>query len=120
MLVPHLYLNGRCEEAIEYYVKAFGAEVKEIIPYPEGEIKKGVMHSEIFIHGQRIMLNDNDFGPPDLIVIYNNKEELIRSYEMIKEGGQLTAPMLETDYSPCAVGLTDKFGIKWGLMVGSS
>ena len=31
MLVPHLYLNGKCEEAISQYVKAFGAEVKVLI-----------------------------------------------------------------------------------------
>ena len=117
MLVPHLYFNGKCEEAIAQYVRAFGAEVKQVITYPEEEHKKGIMHSEILIHGQMVMMNDNDFGPPDLIVIYKNREELMHSYEIMKEGGQVTAPMMETDYSPCVVGLRDRFGVKWGLMV---
>ena len=43
MLVPHLYFNGRCEEAIEQYVKAYGAEVKMKITYPEEENKKGII-----------------------------------------------------------------------------
>ena len=111
MLVPHLYFNGRCEEAIAQYVKAFGAKVSEVIPYPEEENKRGVIHSEIFIHGQRGMMNDEAIGHPDMIVIYDTKEELMHSYEILKEGGRVTAPMLETDYSPCVVGLRDRFGI---------
>ncbi len=120
MLVPHIYFNGRCKEAIDQYIRAFGAEVKANIPYPEEENKRGIMHSEISIHGQRVMMNDENLGTPDLIVIYKNKEELLKSYEIMKEGGEVTAPMIETDYSPCVVGLTDRFGVKWGLMVGKA
>jgi PhnB protein len=118
VLVPHLYLNGKCEEAITQYVKAFGAEVKVVIPYPQEEHKKGIMHSEIYIHGQRIMLNDNDFGPPELIVIYDNQEDLLSSYEVMKEGSQITYPIQRKDYSPCVAGFRDRFGVKWGFMVG--
>lgn len=118
MLVPHLYFNGKSEEAIDQYVKAFGAEVKLLLHNSEGEPQKGVMHAEIIIHGQRIMLNDNDLGPPALVVIYDNKEELMHSYEILKEGGEVTAEMTTTDYSPCVVGLRDRFRMNWGLMVG--
>ena len=120
MLVPHLYFNGKSEEAISQYVKAFGAEVETVIPYPEEEPQKGVLHAEIFIHGQRIMLNDEDLGPPCLVVIYDNKEDLMKSYEIMKEGGEDTSPMLETDYSPCVVGFRDRFGIDWAFMVVNS
>jgi len=120
MLVPHLYLNGRSEEAIEQYVKAFGAEVETVIPYPGDEPQKGILHAEIFIHGQRIMLNDNDLGPPGLVVIYDNEEDLMQSYEIMKEGGEVTAPIIETDYSPCVVGFRDRFGIDWAFMVYKS
>ena len=120
MLVPHLYFNGKSEEAIAQYVKAFGAEVKVLLRHSEDEPQKGVLHAEIDIHGQRIMLNDNDLGPPALVVIYNNEEELMCTYEILKEGGQVTAEMIETDYSPCVVGFRDRFGIDWAFMVGKS
>ncbi len=120
MIVPHLYFNGKSEEAIAQYVQAFGAEVKVLIRHSEGEPQKGVLHAELNIHGQRVMLNDNDLGPPALVVIYDNKEELMHSYEILKEGGNVTAEMIETDYSPCVVGLRDRFGIDWALMVGKS
>jgi PhnB protein len=127
MLVPHLYLNGRCEEAISLYVKAFNAEVKVFIPFPENEPQKGVLHSEIYIHGQRIMLNDVhgniDYpqrGTLELVVIYDNIEELKISYEIMKEGSHTLSPMQATDYSPCVVEFWDKFGIPWGFMVGKA
>jgi PhnB protein len=126
MLVPHLYLNGRCEEAISIYVKAFGAEVKVLIPQPENSPQKGVMHAEIYIHGQRVMLNDVqgkiDYtrGTQELVVIFNSTEDLKKSYEIIKEGSRTLSPMQATDYSPCVVEFWDKFGIPWGFMVGES
>ena len=116
MLIPHLYLNGKCEEAISQHVKAFGAEEKVLIRHSEDEPQKGILHAEIDIHGQKIMLNDDD-KPPGLLVIYDNKEALMNSYEIMKEGGQTTDPMMETSYSPCTVGICDRFGINWVLMV---
>jgi uncharacterized glyoxalase superfamily protein PhnB len=54
------------------------------------------------------------------VVIYDNKEDLMQSYEIMKEGGEVTAPVQETDYSPCVVGFRDRFGIDWAFMVGGS
>jgi PhnB protein len=127
MLVPHLYLNGRCEEAISQYVKAFSAEVRVLLRHAENEPQKGVLHSEIYIHGQRIMLNDVkakiDFkqrGAQELVVIFNTVEELKNSYEIMQEGSRTLSPMQAADYSPCVIEFWDKFGILWGFMVGKA
>jgi PhnB protein len=125
MLVPHLYLKGKCEKAISQYAKALGAEVKVLIRHDDDDPQKGVMHAEIYIHGQRIMLNDvgADNGhkprnPVELVVIYDSVEELKNAYEIMKEGSQTISPMEETFYSPCVVEFRDRFGIPWGFMVG--
>jgi len=127
MLVPHLYLNGKCEEAISQYVKAFGAEVKVLIRHSEDEPQKGILHAEIYIHGQRVMLNDigrnNDYtqrAPTELVVIYDSVEDLRNSYEIMREGSQTISPMEATFYSACVVEFWDTFGIPWGFMVGKS
>ena len=107
MIVPHLYLKGNCEAAISQYVRAFGAEVKMLIPYPD---QKGVMHAEVYIHGQRIMLNDygwnNDYEKRDtggLGVVFKDVAELKNAYEILEEGSRTLHPMEATDYSPCVV-----------------
>jgi len=51
------------------------------------------MHSEIYIHGQRIMLNDYgwnyDYKKREAVqlgLIYDSEENLKNSYEIMKEG----------------------------------
>jgi PhnB protein len=124
MLVPQLYLKGKCEAAIAQYVKAFSAEVKMLIPYPD---KNGIMHAEIYIHGQRVMLNDygwnNDYKKRDiggLGVVFDNVADLKKAYDILKDGSRTLHPMEATDYSPCVVEFWDKFGVFWGFMVGKT
>ncbi len=53
-ITPHLVIrNG--EEAIEFYKKAFGAEVVYVMP---GEDGKGVMHASLVIGDSRFMIAD--------------------------------------------------------------
>ena len=101
-----------------------GAEVKLLLHNDEDDPQKGVMHAEIYIHGQRVMCNDVDPGSDstgrgavELVVIYDNVKELKKSYEIMKEGSQTISPMEETFYSPCVVEFRDRFGIPWALMV---
>jgi PhnB protein len=128
MIVPHLYLNGRCEEAIGLYVKAFEAKINVIIRFPEPEKQKAVMHSEIIIHGQRVILNDDDIekgdytrrGYAQLVVIFENEEALRKSYETLKEGSYTISPLQSSIYALCEVEFWDKFGVFWGLMVSKN
>ena len=127
MLVPHLYLNGKCEEAITLYVKALGAEVRLLLYNDENNPEKGVMHAEIYMHGQRVMCNDvsadnvdTGRGTVELVLIYDSVAELKNAYEIMKEGSRTISPMEETFYSPCVVEFRDRFDIPWAFMVEKS
>ena len=127
MLVPHLYLNGKCEEAITLYVKALGAEVRPLLYNDENNPEKGVMHAEIYMHGQRVMCNDvsadnvdTGRGTVELVLIYDSVAELKNAYEIMKEGSRTISPMEETFYSPCVVEFRDRFDIPWAFMVEKS
>ncbi|MFE4710245.1 hypothetical protein ACFRAM_05150 [Paenibacillus sp. NPDC056722] len=58
MLVPQLYLNGACSEAVELYKKAFKSEIDSIMYDSEKEPEKFVIHAEMHILGTRVMLSD--------------------------------------------------------------
>ena len=127
MLVPHLYLNGKCEEAITLYVEALGAEVRLLLYNDENNPEKGVMHAEIYMHGQRVMCNDvsadnvdTGRGTVELVLIYDSVAELKNAYEIMKEGSRTISPMEETFYSPCVVEFRDRFDIPWAFMVEKS
>lgn len=124
MLVPHLHLGGRCEEAIELYIKAFDATVDTVLYSRDMGGGEGIGHAEMHIHGQRVMLNDR-FGNTrnsvdsaiQIVMIFNNTDELKKSYSIIQEGSTAIDDMCETFYSPCVVVFVDKFGVQWCFMV---
>lgn len=55
-LTTHLWFNGQCREAIEFYQKAFGAErVGQIVPAPQGN---GVLHAMLKFGDANLMMAD--------------------------------------------------------------
>lgn len=125
MLVPHLYLNGECEEALKFYEKVFNTKTDRILYNSEvsGEKNdKGVCHAEMHIHGQRIMLNDraseHSSGKVNLqlVVIFDSEDDFMKSYKTIIDGGTETRPPEKTFYSSLVCEFTDKFGIHWSFM----
>jgi len=120
MLVPHLHFRGNCKEAIALYEKAFKTKAEKIQYDDNGNVG----HAEMYIHDQRVMLNDR-FGKISrttdiaiqVVIIFENKVQLTNCYEIMKEGSVTIDEIGETFYSPCVVIFIDKFGVQWGFMV---
>lgn len=124
MLIPHLHLNGRCREALTLYEKAFLTKTDSIQYISDTEPEKGIVHAEIHIHGQRVMLNDRggnkDFlteSAMQMVVIFDNVKELQDTYQLMSKDSVTIDLVQETFYSPCVVGFLDKFGVRWSFMV---
>jgi PhnB protein len=71
MVRPYLFFNGRCEQAVEFYCKALGAEVEMMMRYkdsPEpprpGMVPLGfehkIMHCSFHVGGTRLMASDGN------------------------------------------------------------
>lgn len=128
MLIPHLHFCGDCEKAITLYEKAFHTKVGSIVynhDYAPDECQgdNKIAHAVMYIHGQKIFLNDR-FGNKEkllncavhLIVMFSNVEELLTCYEFFKEGSTVIDPFTELPYSSLAGNFIDKFGVQWGFM----
>jgi uncharacterized glyoxalase superfamily protein PhnB len=78
----------------------------------------------MYIHGQKVFLNDR-FGNKDkssdvavhLIIMFKSTEELLVCYEIMKLDSFTIDPMAELPYSKLAVQFIDKYGVQWGFMV---
>ncbi len=121
MLTTHIILNGNCKEAIEMYKSALGAVVKTLIEDPNSHL---VVHAEIVIHNELLMLND--FGDNDgisksggyqLSVRFNNEDDLKSAYSIMRLDSITISPMQPADYSPCTVRFIDKFDVRWAFWV---
>lgn len=122
MLIPHLHFGGDCKNAIQLYEKAFDTKVEAIEYMPDG---KEIVHASMKIQNQMVFLNDN-FGNKDrnfncgavhLVLTFNNTNDLLTCYEILKADNHDIIPFIETAYSKLVGNFLDKFGVLWGFMV---
>jgi PhnB protein len=128
---PYLFFEGRCEEAIEFYCKALGAEATMLMRYKEnpqkGPIPPGaeekVMHANLRIGDGTIMVSDGlNGGKPNfegfsLLLSPAGEAEARKMFGALAEGGEVQMPLSKTFYSPLFGMVTDRFGMHWMIMV---
>ena len=131
-VVPMIQFDRQCEQAIELYKKAFGAQVPVFIRFSDAENKDWsdfkddekdlVYHAQMMIGNQRILLCDNLFNNLPRghsvypVVMFKTADEVKAACNVLADGATITSPLGKTTYSPCLVSLVDKFGIHWGLL----
>jgi PhnB protein len=130
---PYLFFNGRCEEAIEFYKNALGAEVLMLMRYkespeppPPGMVPAGwdnkIMHSHLRVGNANIMASDGgseglNFQGFSLSLAVANEAEAKRVFEALSDGGQVRMPLTKTFWSPCFGMVADRFGVGWMVTV---
>lgn len=132
-ITPNFNFAGQCEEAIALYQKAFRAQIGCLLRYADANAadwdkpleagrEKYIYHAELLINGQRMMMCDNLDVPfqkstaLSLVVTFDTKDEVMRAYDIMREGSETIYPVHSTTYSSCTVTFIDRFGFRWGLM----
>lgn len=130
---PYLFFNGRCEEAIEFYKKALGAEVimlmrmKENPEPPPGMMapdrEEKIMHASIRIGNTEVMLSDGlcsgkpDFKGFSLSLAVDTAAQCDKAFVALSEKGKVDMPLTKTFWSSRFGMLTDRFGVQWMVTV---
>ena len=135
-ITPYLFFAGRCDEAIEFYRTALGADVEMVMrfsespePVPPGVLPKGfeekVMHATVRIKGVRIMMSDGtddslSFEGFRLALAVTSEPEAQAAFQALADGGRVDVPLTKTFWSPCYGMVTDRFNIGWIVMVSET
>src|SRR6266566_2107890 len=98
---PYLFFEGRCQEALEFYRRAIGAEVTALMRFKEspdpGMAQPGaedkVMHASFKVGETTVLASDG------------------------RCGGQVIMPLTTTFFSPRFGMTTDRFGVSWMVYV---
>jgi PhnB protein len=130
---PYLFFGGRCDEAIEFYRKAVGAQVQFLMrnnespqPPPAGMLQAGfenkVMHATLSIRGAILMMSDgcddkSKFDGFRLSLASATEAQAQQAFAALSEGGSVQMPLTKTFWSPCFGMLIDRFGVGWMVTV---
>ena len=130
----YLFFNGRCEEAIEFYRKALGAEVGMLMRFrdspeppqpgmhPPGSENK-VMHASLRIGENMVMASDGrctgklNFDGFALSLRVKTEVEADRFFASLADGGMVQMPLARTFFSPRFGMVADRFGVLWMILV---
>ena len=128
---PYLFFEGRCQEALEFYRKALGAEVTALMRYKDSPdqtmVQPGsedkVMHASFQIGETTVMASDGRCGGQPsfqgfaLSLTVSTEAEADRLFGAIVDGGQVIMPLTTTFFSPRFGMTTDRFGVSWMVYV---
>ncbi|MFN4117924.1 VOC family protein [Acidovorax sp.] len=136
---PYLMFEGRCEEALDFYRRAVGAEVKVVMRYKDnpdpagapgcadgsgpGPMPEMVMHAEFAVGSTTLMASDGmgsgkaKFDGISLALSPDSADEARRLFDALAEGGQVQMPLAKTFFSQAFGMVADRFGVPW-MVVG--
>src|SRR6266446_2960535 len=133
LVQPYLFFGGRCEEALEFYRAALGAQVHVLMhykdspePQPPGMLAPGwenkVMHATFRIGGTTLMASDGceeggGFTGFSLSLAVPSQADADRAFAALADGGQVRMPLSKTFWSPCFGMVADRFGVGWMVSV---
>jgi len=138
MLVqPYLNFNGRCEEALDYYRNALGAEIKMLMRFKEAPVppnagmvtlgsENKVMHACFRIGETELMASDGrcqgqaGFQGISLSLTVKDEAEADRKFNALADGGQVQMPLSKTFFSPRFGMVADRFGVSWMVITSAN
>jgi PhnB protein len=128
---PYLFFNGRCDEAIDFYRAAVGAEVTMLMRYRDSPdptshgLGEKVMHGSLRIGDTTVLVSDGrcsgqwSFQGFALSLTVPGDAEAERLFTALGDGGQVQTPLTKTFFSSKFGMMTDRFGVLWIVYVVS-
>lgn len=128
---PYLFFEGRCDEAIDFYRQALGAEVAMLMRYKESPdptmmipgLEEKVLHASLRIGNTTLSASDGRCGGQAafqgfaLTLAVADAAEAGQKFTALADGGQTLMPLMKTFYSPCFGMVADRFGVMWMIIV---
>ena len=129
-IAPYIIFNGNCEEALNFYTKAFNGKIQHIMKFSDAppDVQKqmgggnGVMHATFLADGLMFMASDSgstapgsgkDGGMVHLSINFNDTGSMENVFMKLSEGGRVTMELQDTFWGARFGMLTDRFGINW-------
>ena len=131
VIEPYLFFNGRCDQALEFYRQALGAEVTMLMRFKESPEPamcapnwgEKVMHASFRVGRTSVMASDGhgeekpSFQGFALCLDVPTEAEADQRFGALAKGGQVQMPLAKTFFSPRFGMVADRFGVSWMILV---
>ena len=128
---PYLFFGGRCEEALDFYRNAVGAEVQMLTRFKESPEPHGlpdcfdekIMHATVQIGKTTLMASDGqcegnqDFEGFALSITVPNEAEAESVFAALGQDGLITMSLEKTFWTAKFGMLQDRFGVTWMVSI---
>lgn len=111
---PYVYFQGRCEEALEFYRGAVGADATVVARFGDK-----VGHAVLRFGDTKVLASDGqgadqpDFRGFSLSLTVAEDAEAERLFAALSDGGTVQVPMAPTPFASRLGLVADKFGVPW-------
>ncbi|MFD0589337.1 VOC family protein [Paenibacillus sp. GCM10027627] len=130
---PFIMLDGRANEAIQFYEQAFVAQVvfkQTFGEIPEDgvtsqmseEVKKRVAHSVLVVGGSELFVSDSEQGQSlergdqvNICLTLKEVSDAERIYDALRSEGKVLLPLQPFYFSPAYGMVTDRFGVTFQI-----
>jgi PhnB protein len=113
-ITPQLSVDG-ADKAIDFFKRAFGAEVRGRAPDPKGK----VMHADLRIGNSVIFVNDvfpEMGGTAQIASLWLYSENVDSAFDRaVKAGAKVKMPPMDMFWGDRMCSVTDPFGNTWNL-----
>jgi PhnB protein len=129
---PYLFFEGRCEEAIEFYRKAAGAEVVMLMRFRDSPEtgndsrmpadRDKIMHASFRIGDTTVGASDGSclgqatFKGFSLALKVDSETEAERLFNALGDGGTVHQPLIRTFFASRFGMVADRFGVGWMVL----
>jgi len=127
-LITYVSFGGNCEEAINFYKEAIGAELIQSSKMGDSPmevpptLKDKIMHARLQI-GENVLYMSDTFDPSALVqgnnvslsIQIDDTAKLEKLFNDLSAGGTVKMPLEDTFWGARFGMFTDKFGIHWML-----
>jgi PhnB protein len=131
---PYLSFEGRCEEAINFYKTALGAEVIMMMRFKEAPDQsmmtpgtgEKILHAALRLGDSTVLASDGRcmgkaiFQGISLSLTAGTDADAKRLFDALANGGQIQMPLAKTFFATSFGIVADKFGVAWMVYVPAS
>lgn len=132
MLVqPYLFFEGRCEEALNFYRSALGAEIGMLLRFKDSPdpsmaqegMGEKILHSSFKVGETTLNASDGKcqstakFEGFSLSITVSDVKKAEEVFAALAEGGEVQMPLTQTFFSPKFGMVADRFGVSWMILV---